>query len=917
MKVFKRNLCKVVASILIVIQVVLLCENATYAYSDGRRGEKREQIISSEEPMSDDVLEEVEENRQKEHELEVKLYSTRYSSKEKVKLEFDKSEIKDYYYVTDGVSVSNEAERAMELEVDNESGFGSIDIYAEYEDGETTKSSVYTYKEDDKVYVSDISKDSAWHECMEDRYNKGLITKEEWDNAYSELAQSYIEEVEIEEEISDEDYGIALMSSAAPTVVKGTLSWQLADGTILALKQTKVELRDDEAIGSRVIATTYTDNNGNYSFTFANEDDWYDWENGGLDVFIRWYSETYTFDVNQSFVFEYNYFDSKVVDNVASGTTTRFNYYIKYDESLNLNKFFYVQQGMIVGQRFAEAMGMSTDNYIHVIYPAEAFIGTDTAFCWGEVWDNCFAAIGKNKYKDIDTLIHEYGHFVEVSMGNYGADLWEIIMNNPNHTVKADHFVDKEDKEYAMELTWSEAWATVFSQLAQSYYKSEYIKINGFADAKDRTFDVENVSVEANSGEAQEYAVIGMLWDLYDSSSSESFDKLALGYKNWWNYTTRRGTYTLTDFANVVERFYLGNRGAVGEIMAKHQISPGNLTITNKSSVSTTTAPTLTWRVNGSKSNPNNRFQVAFFDNYGNYIYLSPYISSTQAYNTTYKYTVPQSIWNQVVKNYCGTYTINIAVRAYNTKDFVSGPYTSKYAPVTLTVHSTVSISSGNRYTEKVIKLDKGGYYDYTVTFGSAGYKLIQTFGTNDTKIEIYSSSGTLLASDDDGGYGSNALKKYYFSANTKYKIRVKFYNVSKYGMTKLAITPAYGALNSGCSDLKKYEDIFAMTNCTKCAWTTYMYKNCTRVMTFTPPSTGKYTFTIASSFDSYIYVIDPRSSSALSSSMNYNDDSGEGSNPLLTTTLTANVPYLIIYSAYNPSTLTATMRLTLNINKN
>ncbi len=68
--------------------------------------------------------------------------------------------------------------------------------------------------------------------------------------------------------------------------------------------------------------------------------------------------------------------------------------------------------------------------------------------------------------------------------------------------------------------------------------------------------------------------------------------------------------------------------------------------------------------------------------------------------------------------------------------------------------------------------------------------------------------------------------------------------------------------------------------------------------------------------FDTYIYVIDPRSSKLVKTNVNYNDDSGEGMNPLLTTTLEANVPYLIIYSAFNPNSLTSTQDLTVKINK-
>lgn len=162
-----------------------------------------------------------------------------------------------------------------------------------------------------------------------------------------------------------------------------------------------------------------------------------------------------------------------------------------------------------------------------------------------------------------------------------------------------------------------------------------------------------------------------------------------------------------------------------------------------------------------------------------------------------------------------------------------------------------------------------------------------------------------------------NSLVSYYCTANTKYQIRVKFWSSYVYGNTKLTIIPAYGALNSDSNNLETYEDIYAITTYTAFTWITYAQKNYTRVITYTPPSRGSYTFTIDSDFDTYIYVIDPRSSELVKVSRNYDDDSGEGMNPLLTTTLEADVPYLVIYSAFDPYSLTSTQSLTVQIRKN
>lgn len=59
---------------------------------------------------------------------------------------------------------------------------------------------------------------------------------------------------------------IAVMTASSNTIVTGTLYFELEDETLLPLRQTKVELRDKEPIGSRCIATTYTDNDGRFTF---------------------------------------------------------------------------------------------------------------------------------------------------------------------------------------------------------------------------------------------------------------------------------------------------------------------------------------------------------------------------------------------------------------------------------------------------------------------------------------------------------------------------------------------------------------------------------------------------------------------------------------------------------------------------
>lgn len=205
-------------------------------------------------------------------------------------------------------------------------------------------------------------------------------------------------------------------------------------------------------------------------------------------------------------------------------------------------------------------------------------------------------------------------------------------------------------------------------------------------------------------------------------------------------------------------------------------------------------------------------------------------------------------------------------------------------------------------------------------SYGTTGSKLIQTFGTKDTTIELYSASGTLLVSSDetdDEGFRLNAFVRYYTYADTQYIIRVRLWNENSFGTTKIAITPAMGARVSDADTIECYEDIRTFDERTALSWSSYSQLNYTRVITFIAPQTGSYIFEITSEFDTYLYVIDPRSTDSLVRYTDFDDDSGEGLNAKLTRTLEAGIPYLIIYSGYNIENENHTGDLILKITAN
>ena len=161
-----------------------------------------------------------------------------------------------------------------------------------------------------------------------------------------------------------------------------------------------------------------------------------------------------------------------------------------------------------------------------------------------------------------------------------------------------------------------------------------------------------------------------------------------------------------------------------------------------------------------------------------------------------------------------------------------------------------------------------------------------------------------MLASNDDGGYRLNAFIAYEVDADEQYIVRVQFYSTSNYGETKLSILTAEHILADITQDFECFEDIYCLQTKTDHSFGGSIQKGHAEIFAFKPPVAGTYTFTIESDYDTYMYIIDPRSSELLVINVDYNDDSGEGMNPLLSKTLEAGIPYLIVITALNPSAI-------------
>ena len=234
--------------------------------------------------------------------------------------------------------------------------------------------------------------------------------------------------------------------------------------------------------------------------------------------------------------------------------------------------------------------------------------------------------------------------------------------------------------------------------------------------------------------------------------------------------------------------------------------------------------------------------------------------------------------------------------------------YTLKYH-VERGTEQTLSLASNLRYYEKVENIDKGEYIDYHVTFATGGNKLIQTFGTKNTYIELYDgTTNELLASNDNDGVGLNAMISYSFTENKHYRIRLMFSTQPVSGETKFVIIPT--------TAYSTFEDIQLYTDYTSNITGTYTL-NETNLIRYKSTTEQTRTLRLQSNIDSYLYIINPRSTDPITRADNttptntqnaeglYNDDYNSTTVSQLTKTLLANKEYIIIVCKYNPSNTT------------
>ena len=512
-------------------------------------------------------------------------------------------------------------------------GFGELKININSE-STILQDTVYIYNTGEKMFFDKISKYQAWYSAMLYLYEQNtedniIISEEEICNQYSTFTAPLIEGTPI------------IQSNNSDCVIfTGNIVWETADSPkgyepTLELRNALIEIGTKDWRGFNEIASTYTDDLGNYEIK-VDSNNW----SANEKIYLRVNLKAKTYEVSTFWFFPHYFYEYDLNQNISNGSTVAYDIRIKCDNDEDIYRATYVHQAMTIAERFAEAMGFESDNFIRVVYPAESgyykvpgidypISLSDMAFCYGDFDNNCIAAIGIDSYNNTKTIVHEYSHYIQCSLGNFGEGLPQVLFLS-THVETNDNYEQKGDKSFAMHLSYAEGWGYAFSVMAQLYYLGQYSSMLN----QENTIETSINSTDDHNnylGEFQEKSVKTFLWSLIDKNavncnidtSNATLDyQLPWTPQEWWKMTTIQGTCRLPDFINLIENesYNLGVdidykqiKEYIADKLTTYNIAP-EITSISFTDGDVTAPPVLRFIPNGSVSYPNNLIVIKIYD---------------------------------------------------------------------------------------------------------------------------------------------------------------------------------------------------------------------------------------------------------------------------------------------------------------
>lgn len=578
---------------------------------------------------------------------------------------------------------------------------------------------------------------------------------------------------------------VAEVQASSNVNVSGVITWVDNEGRAHNASNVKVELRNMNLVGSTSLGTTETNTEGFYNLSVPNTTFL---EHGGVDIKLRVYAEGGGANVVKNLNNTHYVERDDTIENF-SGTSLTLNFQIDpnnytSDSDKEHAEAFSVHQAINLGARYVETKKGSKLDTIKVYYPT-----TEKTTCFNSKGIH----ILRDDKNDWDVVLHEYGHYV--------ADYYNID-NSPGGNHSSNFCLNlTRGKNSGMLLAWGEGWATYFSISAQIEMNASELNILYVGDCYyTDTIDAQtNYSLESppyikyRNGESNEAVVAAVLFDLADSGNAND-ENIELGFGFLWNFINDTQCKTLPDFLNAL--FLQGNLSAaqkreINRILTMYEIAPEPLSPNDNVDYSfSSSVPTFEWYKNGGATGTRDENSTTVYD-YSNNLFVLEF------YNADYEliYTTPQ-VQGDPGRDEC-TYTfsnaewatlLNLAdgvvrwtVKAWQTTEFTTGPYSSEYR--TLNVPKIHTLSEQAPVQSEGFSLIGSEWYKFVAP--ADGKYAFLTTGTSDTYGELFGampfgdSSITCLenGSDDNSGDGNNFRIEYTLQKDSVIYLRVRGYS--------------------------------------------------------------------------------------------------------------------------------------------
>ncbi len=439
--------------------------------------------------------------------------------------------------------------------------------------------------------------------------------------------------------------------------VTGQIHWTDGNGGTHPVRNATVEIRDNEPIGSELVATVSTDLLGNYTAIVDNNDGPFE---GGRDLFVRVLTKSEGFVVRMPGLFGSTHrIESSVHGNMADHVTLTIN--LTANNTDDNNTAFSVCDAMVMIMDYIERTRGSLWGEVDVIFPSS-----------GSFYRPLFndIHIERGDRFDWDVTHHETGHFVQDKLN---------ISNSPSgrHAL-GENLGERLGKDAGIRLAWGEGWPTFFGVTAQTVENAAAMGIPNVGDLSYTETDEESFSYSLESqltynskGEDCELTVQRILWDIYDGNDDSGDQGVSIDDITIWNLIDAADPENLWEaYEALMAGRTVQQQADIGGILSEHNVAPDPTAPADDADAIRTSIPTFEWEANGGgPSNRNNRFFVEFYDHtFTTRVFRSEELTATS-------FSPTQLHWDEILRN-SGS-VINWVVLGEQTNSPTTGPYMS------------------------------------------------------------------------------------------------------------------------------------------------------------------------------------------------------------------------------------------------